>query len=504
MRSHWFSRIDTVPSGHGVTCSKRNSQCRRKDCADGGFTLIELIIVVTILPLVVGALGAGLLAVFSLQSNVSSRLTGSEDNQTVQANYTRYVQGATSIYTTTSPLCGPTTAGVTQLLGLEWNGNLTVVSYVTVLSGTTYSLIREYCASGPSTTPTQATTISSNVVTGGTSLAVCTAPVLSCAVASGQSWTTAAQIASSIAALKLMVTENLKPDYYSYTLVAIPELGMSTTGALGSISNGPTCGFALPGTGTYASTLCFVGFSASIITAAENAGGTSMSVAVPGGYTMTFNLAITTSGTIVASQFPTYSAAFLGNDIGGTPFYSGVGCPDNDPTTSIYNGVTEGTYSCINPAIYQTSSGATSTVTLSSIVVTDPQGSDATGYEVVTADAETTDPSEYLIWNSQTGGLPFSQIPDTSTSTEGDACDLEDSNGNPLAGGGDLTFTPTVNPTQVECQSTWQTPASEPRTGAVLLGISPPTTLGVTMPVTISASMHGAGLQGVSFGLLLP
>ena len=124
MRSHWFSRIDTVPSGHGVTCSKRNSQCRRKDCADGGFTLIELIIVVTILPLVVGALGAGLLAVFSLQSNVSSRLTGSEDNQTVQANYTRDVQGATSIYTTTSPLCGPTTAGVTQLLGLEWNGNL--------------------------------------------------------------------------------------------------------------------------------------------------------------------------------------------------------------------------------------------------------------------------------------------------------------------------------------------------------------------------------------------
>src|SRR5580698_3235060 len=106
---------------------------------DSGFTLIELLIVVMIIPLIAGALGFGLVTVFSLQAGVSSRLGDSSDAQIVAASFTKDVQSASSITTQASPpLCGPTTQ--TQLLGLEW-GSGEVVSYDEQLqTGTTYSL----------------------------------------------------------------------------------------------------------------------------------------------------------------------------------------------------------------------------------------------------------------------------------------------------------------------------------------------------------------------------
>src|SRR5487761_2310768 len=466
---------------------------RTRGRSEQGFTLVELLIVVTVMPLIIGALAAGLLAVFSQQNSVASRLSGSQSNQIVSATFTKDVQGATYISTLASPACGPTGAGYTQLVALEWNARQSVVSYVTVQSGSVTALVRQYCAAGESATATSATTISSSVTPATTTLLVCATSVSTCAAASPQTWTTALAIAMNITALQLNVDE--AADAYTYSLTAVPVLSRSTTDNLGSPTTGPVCGFALPGTGTYASTLCFIGFSSSIIAAAELNGGTSMSVAVPGGYTITFNLTIVASrGVVGAAPFPTYSAAFLGNDIGGLPFYTGVGCPYT--TSPITNQVPpQGTPSCINPAIYQTSSGAVSTITLSNIVVTTPQGQPATGYEVVTADAETTDPGESIVWNSN---VAMSLIPNTPSSAEGNACNLQDSNGNPLAGGTDLTFSPDSK--TVTCQSTWQSPANQPRTGTAMLGISPPTVNGVTTPVTVSAQITGAGLEGVAFG----
>jgi hypothetical protein len=319
--------------------------------------------------------------------------------------------------------------------------------------------------------------------------------------------------------VKFVITE--KKSSYTYSLTATPAAGASTAlAALGGPSNGPTCGFALPGTGTYASTLCFVGFTQSIINSAEAASsgtglctgiatGTSVSVAVPGGYTMSFCLTIALGSPgdeIEAATFPTWPGAFLGNDINGTPFYTGVGCPDSDATTTSSG---QGTTSCINPAIYQNpnTSGDTDIVTASNIVVTAPGGADATNYEVVTADAETTDPQEDIIWTSTpTTGSPdvFQQVPDTSSSPEGDACNettLTGTAGEAVNNGTGLVG---VGTTSVECTSTWQSGGSYPRTGTVLLEVSPTTSNAVTAPVTISANMTGSGLEGVAFGLLLP
>ena len=69
--------------------------------------------------------------------------------------------------------------------------------------------------------------------------------------------------------------------------------------------------------------------------------------------------------------------------------------------------------------------GDSTTVTLSNIQVTDPDGSSATGYEVITADAETIDPGGYIKWASSLPAskpLPFNLVPNFTNSDLGNAC----------------------------------------------------------------------------------
>jgi len=118
-----------------------------KDSGEAGLTLIELVIVTAILPLVVGGLSVGLLAVFSLQSSISNRLSDTGDSQVVSSNFENDVQSAAQITTVSnlgysgSDQCGPNTQ--VQLMGLEWNPNTTgggyqtIVSYAEVKSGST-------------------------------------------------------------------------------------------------------------------------------------------------------------------------------------------------------------------------------------------------------------------------------------------------------------------------------------------------------------------------------
>ncbi len=83
----------------------RESSCPRSACwqhrrsGNDGFTLVELLIVLVILPLVVGALALGLVSVFSLQSSVSSRLADTSDSQVVEANYQNDVASAGEVTT---------------------------------------------------------------------------------------------------------------------------------------------------------------------------------------------------------------------------------------------------------------------------------------------------------------------------------------------------------------------------------------------------------------------
>ena len=115
----------------------------RRRGSESGFTLIELITVVAILPIVIGGLSVALLSVFNLQDGVSNRVGDSNDELVSSAYFNKDVQSAQQIETTATPACGST--GL-QLLGLEWDLNTTtttyetVVSYVQTTTGTTTSL----------------------------------------------------------------------------------------------------------------------------------------------------------------------------------------------------------------------------------------------------------------------------------------------------------------------------------------------------------------------------
>jgi hypothetical protein len=130
--------------------------------------LIELLIVCVIIPIIIGAISAGLLTILKLQSSVKARITDSSDAQVVSSTYLKDVQSATLITTSpsSSPQC-PSPTGGTLLLGLQWAAGQTVVSYDTVpvtgVTGTTYSLVREYCTSGNTTTPSSTTTVAYDI-----------------------------------------------------------------------------------------------------------------------------------------------------------------------------------------------------------------------------------------------------------------------------------------------------------------------------------------------------
>jgi uncharacterized repeat protein (TIGR01451 family) len=205
-----------------------------------------------------------------------------------------------------------------------------------------------------------------------------------------------------------------------------------------------SCSFADAGTGTYARTLCWFDLSAVDPAQASTAAGQDMTVALPGGYTISFNLTLS-GGPAAAVALPTYPRAYLGN-------------------TSFYTGITG------KPALYQTSNATVTTATLSNITVLDSTNAAVAGYSFVGADAESTDAGESITWTSDANLSLLAPV--------GNACD----NGTNITG---------VGTTSVTCAAT----VNSTKTGTAMLAAQHPTTL--------SQSMTGHGLEAVAFGVLV-
>ncbi len=130
----------------------------------------------TVMPIVVGALAFGLVMVFSLQHGVSSRIADAGDAQVTSSTFLKDVQSAQMITEQPSIACGTGltyTSTPLQLLGLEWAGSagsyLVTVSYLTEPNPglSSYSLIRQMCTQGNTATPSDVTTVATDLSASG-------------------------------------------------------------------------------------------------------------------------------------------------------------------------------------------------------------------------------------------------------------------------------------------------------------------------------------------------
>jgi prepilin-type N-terminal cleavage/methylation domain-containing protein len=274
---------------------------------------------------------------------------------------------------------------------------------------------------------------------------------------------------TSLTGVTLPVSELGSSPSQPYRLTALPGASSPASGQTPVVTPNSSCGFATPGTGTYASSLCFVDFTPYSATPVACPGFTGYQVIsapianTP--YTLTFCLQVTGT-TVTPHIIPTYfapptSEAFLGNN----GFYTGI--PGN-------------------PALYQTG-GGTTTVSVVNIQVLDSNNNPATGWELVTGDAESTDAGEWMTWStslpSATAPAPvLNLLPNSPTSQIGNAC------ADPTSPDG-LT---NIGTTTVKCAAS----VSSDKTGTVMLEASAPTQLTV--------SMYGSGLEAMFLGLLLP
>ena len=168
---------------------------------------------------------------------------------------------------------------------------------------------------------------------------------------------------------------------------------------------------------------------------------------------------------ITVVPLPTYtcppgSEAFLGNN----GFYTGV------PGA---------------PGLYTVEQGSTATIAFTNIQLLSSNGV-ATGWQLATGDAESTDAGESITWTSNQN---LNLLPNSTTSPVGNACMSTGSYAPPQYNTNYLTG---VGTKTVECSST----ASYDKTGAAMLVASTPSSLTVTQV--------GTGLQAIFMGVLLP
>jgi hypothetical protein len=181
---------------------------------------------------------------------------------------------------------------------------------------------------------------------------------------------------------------------------------------------------------------------------------------------------------ITAVTLPTYSCppgseAFLGNN----GFYT-------VPPTISGNCPTPSTQCPFDPALYTVDQGSTATITISNIEIVSSSGLAATGWDLVTGDAESTDPTESITWQSTPATSVFTLLPNSATSEIGNAC-----NGAPPANLGTLTG---LGTTTVKCSAN----VSRDKTGTPMIETETPSSLTMTLV--------GQGLQAVFLGVLLP
>jgi prepilin-type N-terminal cleavage/methylation domain-containing protein len=526
-------------SRHPIAVVRRATRRRVEGHDDAGFTLIEIIVVVAILPLIVGGITVALLAVFGLQNQTTNRIGDSNDALTSASFFNKDVQSAQEIETLTTPACG--TSSQTQVLGLEWaqdaNGNYdTVVSYVLTNgngngSGNSPSkyLVRQICTAGASTAPNSTFVVSHDA--GSPTLTF--NPSTPLFIGPNATW----KSTQGLYGVTLTTTE--PGSTYTYSLSGVPSASTST-GQASQVTTTPNpagCNLASPGSGTYANILCFADFT-SFTDPSSTCQQMKLSIANSPDY-LQFCVIETPTNSAAPQQIPTYygasdggydSEAFLGNN----GFYTGVsGLPALSQRAQTSATLNTPTW----PNGFAGSSNALTTITFSNIQVVNAVGEPATGWTLVTGDAESTDTNGWLEF--QNSDVQWNILPNSSTSLWGNSCydSLNTAAAIPgnTANNGVLNWIGPTPPTAAEVgmsgSSGTNLPPSTSYVSALPAGLSPsdpatnsngvlcqanislnktgslmvaaPEPSGSTAPQTVTVTMQGESYQAIFLGVLL-
>ena len=181
------------------------------------------------------------------------------------------------------------------------------------------------------------------------------------------------------------------------------------------------------------------------------------------------------------------------NDIAAVPFPTYT-CPGTNGTGSEAFLGNNGFYTGVSgdPGLYTVKEGSQAVITITNIELLGSNGQAATGWQLVTGDAESTDgSSEWIIWQSN---QKLSLLANSANSPIGNACGSSGQYAPPSYNNTSSGLSG-VGTTTVECTN----PAGSSgvnHTGTPMLQTATPSSLTVTL--------HGSGLQAMFLGVLLP
>lgn len=221
----------------------------------------------------------------------------------------------------------------------------------------------------------------------------------------------------------------------------------STATAVAATSTSSSCNVATASTTALAKELCWLDLSGYSATEATQPAGQPFSVRVAGGYTLSFTLNVS-GGAVHATPLGDYADAYLG-------------------THGVVTGVTG------RPALSQTTQTTTTMTTLSKLRLVDAAGQKVSSFDLVAADAESTDAGESLVFSSNVA------LASTKFAPIGDACQ------------GYLTG---FGSTSVDCAGGTQ--VASYRDGTI--------TVAATNASTFTTKMVGGGEEGLAYAVSLP
>jgi prepilin-type N-terminal cleavage/methylation domain-containing protein len=352
---HWHKRTRPAPSG------SRPRPLEHRSGSDDGFTLIELIIVITIIPIIIAGISAAIITSFKDQAGIINRVSDSHDAQLTSAYFFPDVESASVVSVPGSgQICEPTLTGTPALELTEVNGNQTYEIFY-LWSTNKYTpdlnqdaLLRIVCGGSQFTAQVGTNTIVAHGVTSVTPSLSCMPttpptpllqPSLPAWIACSESGGNGSGSAGSVESVSLTVTEVPKNgttqlDSYTYNVSATPRAWVPQTTAA-------TGGAPLP----------------SLLLLASNTNN-----GVPISFTGAFNLTAIKSGgsspgSIDVDSASPGSVSLFGGDTIAAP--GGFNIYDCNP----------GGGSCTNGAVtYGTGGNSIPTATSMSSVVADPLG----------------------------------------------------------------------------------------------------------------------------------